>query len=82
MLMSCGSSDSFPSFVNPLTSIYESAYFSLFTTVKPPRCIGLFPTCSGVFLVMAASVLALASRMDHHWYLQVGLLSMGCRTVH
>ena len=64
------------------TSIYESAYFSLLTTVKPPRRIGLFPTCSGIFLVVAASVLALASRMDHHWYLKVGLLSMGCKTVH
>ena len=59
------------------TSIYESAYFSLLTTVKPLRCIGLFPTCSGVFLVIAASVLALVSRMNHHWYLQVALAFHG-----
>ena len=39
-------------------------------------------TYRAVFLVVAASVLALASRMDHHWYFKVGLPSIGCRTVH
>ena len=108
MLLSCGSSDSFPSSVNPLTSpttlseigntakipdvtkVPTLVYLPQYNLVSQPdpsvpqrRLLsGGAGTYRAVFLVVAASVLALASRMEHHWYLKVSLLSMGCRTVH